>query len=225
MSDRLRAQMLIRQTPPHFAYVFASLLGLVFDLIIFFSSILIALGVLLIGVTLLLPVFFRLLSAIGYPFPANMQDMFTDLRDLNGGTLLRSLMLLPPIAIVMIRESIARPFRTWRGLIISLVGQIDLASFLQDDGSLNFAATDKHHPISGAKTICSSDHKLAAAPPLLTRLGAMRRIRLTSLRLSTSGILTGSFRLNISATRSCRRKVTRNRNFTPVIVRLRVQML
>ncbi len=53
----------------------------------------------------------------------------------------------------------------------------------------------------------------------------MARMRLTSLRLSTSGTFTGSFRRKTSAARSCRRRVTRNRNFTPVMVWLRVQML
>ncbi len=52
----------------------------------------------------------------------------------------------------------------------------------------------------------------------------MARTRLTSLRLSASGTFTGSFRQKTSAARSCRRRVTSNRIFTPVMVELRVQM-
>jgi len=53
----------------------------------------------------------------------------------------------------------------------------------------------------------------------------MVRTRLTSSGLSTGGSLSGSLRCQTSAARSWRRSVTRNKNRTPVIIRLRLQML
>ena len=53
----------------------------------------------------------------------------------------------------------------------------------------------------------------------------MIRIRLTSSRLSTGGSFCGSLMCQTSAARSWRRSVTRNKNRTPVMIRLRLQML
>src|SRR5215469_12444129 len=53
----------------------------------------------------------------------------------------------------------------------------------------------------------------------------MVRTRLTSSGLSTGGSLSGSLMCQISAARSWRRSVTRNKNRTPVMIRLRLQML
>src|SRR5712691_352814 len=53
----------------------------------------------------------------------------------------------------------------------------------------------------------------------------MVRTRLTSSGLSTGGSFCGSLRCQTSAARSWRRSVTRNKNRTPVIIRLRLQML
>src|ERR1700758_5375924 len=52
----------------------------------------------------------------------------------------------------------------------------------------------------------------------------MVRTRLTSSALSTGGSLSGSLMCQTSAARSWRRSVTRNRNRTPVMIRLRLQM-
>src|SRR5215471_10354558 len=57
------------------------------------------------------------------------------------------------------------------------------------------------------------------------RLPDMASSRLASCGLITSGSLCGSLRWYTSAARSCRRSVTRNRNLTPVMIRLRLQML
>src|SRR6516165_1488733 len=53
----------------------------------------------------------------------------------------------------------------------------------------------------------------------------MVRTRLTSSALSTGGSFCGSLMCHTSAAKSCRRSVTRNRNRTPVMIRLRLQML
>src|SRR6516225_7448358 len=49
--------------------------------------------------------------------------------------------------------------------------------------------------------------------------------RLTSSGLSTGGSFCGSLMCQTSAARSWRRSVTRNKNRTPVMIRLRLQML
>src|SRR5260221_4403945 len=51
----------------------------------------------------------------------------------------------------------------------------------------------------------------------------MVRTRLTSSGLSTGGSLWGSLMCQTSAARSWRRSVTRNKNRTPVMIRLRLQ--
>ena len=48
---------------------------------------------------------------------------------------------------------------------------------------------------------------------------------MTSSGLNTGGGFCGSLRCQISAARSWRRSVTRNRKPTPVMIRLRLQML
>src|SRR4029077_10456486 len=53
----------------------------------------------------------------------------------------------------------------------------------------------------------------------------MVRTRLISSGLSTGGSLSGSLRCQTSAARSWRRSVTRTRHRTPVMIRLRLQML
>ena len=53
----------------------------------------------------------------------------------------------------------------------------------------------------------------------------MVRTRLISSGLNTGGSFCGSFMCQISAARSWRRSVTRNRKRTPVMIRLRLQML
>src|SRR5271166_4137111 len=57
------------------------------------------------------------------------------------------------------------------------------------------------------------------------RLVAMVRTRLTSSGLNTGGSFCGSWICQISAARSWRRSVTRNRKRTPVMIRFRLQML
>src|SRR6516225_7934829 len=53
----------------------------------------------------------------------------------------------------------------------------------------------------------------------------MVRTRLTSSGLNTGGSFCGALRCHISAARSWRRSVTRNKKRTPVMIRLRLQML
>ena len=53
----------------------------------------------------------------------------------------------------------------------------------------------------------------------------MVRTRLISSGLNTGGSFCGSLMCQISAARSWRRSVTRNRKRTPVMIRLRLQML
>ena len=54
---------------------------------------------------------------------------------------------------------------------------------------------------------------------------AMVRTSLISSGLNTGGSFCGSWIRQISAARSWRRSVTRNRKRTPVMIRLRLQML
>lgn len=114
-------EIIVRQTSPHIAYIFVSVFGLILDILALLCVILIMIGFIFIGITMFLPIFTFLVEFIGYSPDQKIAAFLQDLRDLNGSTIARIFVFVPPIMLVLFRDRIARPFRSWRVFAISLL--------------------------------------------------------------------------------------------------------